>query len=182
MAPADAGNPSVNYNQMFQLGRVATWLNTYSHRSEQFRPQGFRDEQWAYAALPLPPGGRQANWGGSHAFGIPVLARNPEAGWAWLEHFSLRENDLRFAVHYDRVPIRRETATSDEFIRGDEFLAHQSEQAWYRRFLPAVPGLSDILPIWNRRYQACSDWCARNSSPRMNSSEVAVSRRIGTRS
>jgi hypothetical protein len=31
--------------------------------------------------------------------------------------------------------------------RGDAFLAHQTEQAWHRRFFPAVPGLSDILPI-----------------------------------
>lgn len=148
---ASAGNPVAgDYNANFQQGRVGMFLNTYSHRSEQFRRQGFRDDQWDYTAVPLPPAGRQANWGGSHAMAIPTLAKNPEAGWAWLEHFSLFENDLRFAIHYDRVPLRRETATAEAYLRGDAFLMHQSEAAWNRRFLPAVPGLSDILPIWNR--------------------------------
>lgn len=148
---ATAGNPTAgDYNQIFQLGKLAIYLNTYSHRSEQFRRQGFLDEQWDYAAVPLPPGERVVNWGGSHAFAIPRLAKNPDAGWAWLEHFSRPENDLRFSVHYDRVPIHRETAASEAYLKGDAFLAHQSEQAWYRRFLPAVPGLTDILPIWNR--------------------------------
>lgn len=150
-AEAVAGNPSAgDYNAMFQRGAVATYLNTYSHRSEQFRRQGFQDDNWDFTAVPVPPAGRSVNWGGSHAFGIPSLAKNPEAGWAWLEHFSLLENDLKFATRYDRVPLRRETAISDAYLRGDPFLAHQSEQAWGRRFLPAVPGLSDILPIWNR--------------------------------
>jgi ABC-type glycerol-3-phosphate transport system substrate-binding protein len=148
---ASAGNPVAgDYNRMFQLGKVATWVNTYAHRTEQFRPQGFSDENWDYTTLPLPPGGRVVNWGGSHAFSIPLLAKNPDAGWAWLEHFSLFENDLRFALRYDRVPIRRSTASSDEYLRGDPFLAHQIEQIWYRVFLPAVPGMAEILPIWNR--------------------------------
>ena len=148
---ATAGNPSAgDYLAAFERGAVATYLNTYSTRSEQLRQHGVRDDQWDFAPIPLPPVGRNVNWGGSHAFGITTLAKNPEAGWAWLEHFSQPENDLKFAIRYDRIPMRPSTATSDAYLRGDPFLAHQSEQAWYRRFLPAVPGLSDILPIWNR--------------------------------
>ena len=148
---AASGNPSAgDYLSGFERGLVSTFLNTYSTRSEQMRPQGFMDDQWDFAGIPLPPLGRQVNWGGSHAFAITALAKNPDAGWAWLEHFSLPENDLAFAVHYDRIPMRPATAASDDYLRGDPFLAHQVEQAWYRRFLPAVPGLSEILPIWNR--------------------------------
>lgn len=147
-APTGAGYNA--YNALFQQGKVAIFVGTYSHRSEQFRPQGFSDDNWDFMTFPLPPIGRQANWGGSHALGIPALAKNPEAGWAFIEHFSLEENDLRFCVAFDRVPIRPATAASDEYIRGDPFLAHQSEQAWYRRFFPGIPGVLNILPFWNR--------------------------------
>jgi ABC-type glycerol-3-phosphate transport system substrate-binding protein len=141
-----AGQPSgANYNTMFQQGKVGIYVNTYSHRSEQFRPQGFADESWDYAALPLPPGGRLVNWGGSHAFGIPALAKHPEAAWAWLEHFSLPQNDIEFATRFDRVPVRRESSTAAEYLKGDPFLEHQIEQAWGRRFFPALPGILDLL-------------------------------------
>lgn len=146
----NSGNPTAgNYVQLFEQGRMGIYVNTFSTRSEQFRQHGFQDTQWDFAPYPLPPNGRPVNYGGSHALAIPAVAKNKDAGWAFLEHFALQENDLEFATRYDRVPVRRATSGSEAFHRNDPFLKLQHEVAAGRKFLTAVPGALELAAFWN---------------------------------
>ena len=156
VAPADAGNPSVNYNQMFQLGRVATWLKTLAPQRESAR-RASGTSSGHFTGAPPAAGGAPADWAGAH-LRHPYASQEPRGG--------LGVAGALLAAG-ERSPVRHPLRPRADPARdGDLGRVHPRrrvpgapvEQAWYPRFLPAVPGLSDILPLgtapWSRSTRA----------------------------
>jgi ABC-type glycerol-3-phosphate transport system substrate-binding protein len=100
---------------------------------------------WSY---PLPDkGGVVANYGGCHAFPVAKGSKNPDAAWQFIEHVTNNENNIKFAVRFDRVPIRESSTTSTAYTQGDKGRALQAQEMKKRRFVLEVPGGNELLPF-----------------------------------
>jgi ABC-type glycerol-3-phosphate transport system substrate-binding protein len=154
---ANGSNPqspqSANYNNLFINGNVGTFMNTFSTRNEIFK----RDApslEFGWMDVPIPAGGKAANYGGGHAFSVPSLAKNKDAGWAFLEHFSLPENNTQWATRWDRVPMRKSVANSPTFHMNDPFLKDMVSLIPNRKFILAAPYSQATLGFYGQYINA----------------------------
>jgi ABC-type glycerol-3-phosphate transport system substrate-binding protein len=133
-----------HYTQLFMDNNVTHLYATYAERAQVFQ----RDApslEYAFATYPLPPNGRRANYGGGHTFPIARGAKNPDTAWAFLEHLSSDEQNLKFADRYDRIPIRISTTRSERYHRNDPFRRLAVEEMPGRRFVISAPGGAEAL-------------------------------------
>jgi multiple sugar transport system substrate-binding protein len=100
--------------------------------------------QWSYAPWPLPKGGKRANHGGSPSAAITTGSKSPEATWRFMEFLCEEPQNLRFAIRYDRIPVRIKTAESAAFQQNDPFLKVSVEEMRYRKWQISAPGGSEI--------------------------------------
>jgi ABC-type glycerol-3-phosphate transport system substrate-binding protein len=105
--------------------------------------------QYTVSAAPIPPGGRRASVGGCHSFCITRQSRAPEGAWRFLETLSSEANSLRFALEYNRIPIRVATARSAAFHQNDPIKKLAGEQMEYRRWLIPAPGGTEAAALYN---------------------------------
>jgi hypothetical protein len=139
-----ANNPNIpwfgNHITLSANNKVGIFLATFSDRNEVLL-KNWPQFEWTYGSFPIPDGGsRDANYGGSHGLVIPTIAKNRDAAWAWIEFVTSPENNLRFAQRYDRVPVRKSTANSEAFLKGDPFLRLMIDQV-DRPVRPGRPAL-----------------------------------------
>lgn len=99
---------------------------------------------------PIPKGGKRANFGGAHSFVISAQSKVPFAAWTVLENLSSEENNLKFAVFYNRIPIRVKTAQGMAFHKNDPRLKLAVEEMQNRRGPIAAPGGSDTTALLNQ--------------------------------
>jgi ABC-type glycerol-3-phosphate transport system substrate-binding protein len=144
---ANGSNPqtpnAADYNTLFINGNVGTMMQTFSNRNEILRKNAPTLE-FGWMDVPIPAGGKHANYGGGHAFAIPALGKNKDAGWAFLEHFSANEQNTAFATRFDRVPMRKTVANSPAFLRNDPFLKDMVAFIPSRKFVLVAPYTSAI--------------------------------------
>lgn len=133
-----------HYTQLFMDNSVTHLYATYAERAQVFQRDA-PNLEFAFATYPLPPNGRRANYGGGHTFPIAKGARNPDAAWAFLEHLSSDEQNLKFADRYDRIPIRISTTRSERYHRNDPFRRLAVEEMPGRRFVISAPGGAEAL-------------------------------------
>ncbi|MGH2353684.1 MAG: ABC transporter substrate-binding protein, partial [Chloroflexota bacterium] len=120
---------------------------TLSERGEQFK-QKAPTMKFTVSSYPLPDkGGTVANYGGCHDFPIAQGSKNPEVAWLFIEHVTNDENNIKFAVENDRVPIRESSTTSQAYIQGDKARSLQAQEMKKRRFVIAAPGGAELLPL-----------------------------------
>ena len=120
---------------------------TLSERGEQFK-QKAPQMRFNVSSYPLPDrGGTVANYGGCHTLPIAKGSKNQEATWLFIEHVTNNENNIKFAVENDRVPIRESSTTSQAYIQGDKARALQAQEMKKRRFVMAAPGGAELLPL-----------------------------------
>ena len=106
-----------------------------------------KDLQFGFTAWPLPKGGKRANYGGCHSFCVTTQSKSPDAAWRFLEFLSGEDQNLRFAIRYDRIPIRVKTAQSNAFIQNDPFLKLSVDEMNYRKFNIPAPGGTEIATL-----------------------------------
>jgi multiple sugar transport system substrate-binding protein len=151
---ANGSNPqtpqTADYNALFINGNVGTMMQTFANRNEILKKNA-PDLEFGWMDVPIPAGGKHANYGGGHAFGIPTLSKNKDAGWAFLEHFSSPEQNTRFASRFDRVPMRKSVANSPAFLQNDPFLKEMVSLIPYRKFVLVAPYTSAISG-WYAQY------------------------------
>ena len=99
---------------------------------------------------PIPRGGKRANIGGAHAFCISAQTKAPAGAWAVLENLSSEENNLKFAVFYNRIPIRVKTAQSAAFHKNDTRLKLAVEEMDNRKSGLTAPGGAEATPVINQ--------------------------------
>lgn len=130
------------------MGGGATYYHaTLSERGEQFKIKA-PDMRFTIASYPLPDrGGVVANYGGCHAFPIAKGSKNPEAAWLFIEHVTNNDNNIKFSVRFDRVPLRESSTTSPAYIQGDKGRSLQVQEMKKRRFVLEVPGGGELLPL-----------------------------------
>lgn len=120
---------------------------TLSERGEQFK-QKAPQMQFTVSSYPLPDkGGTVANYGGCHTLPIAKGSKNQDATWLFIEHVTNNENNIKFAVFNDRVPIRESSTTSAAYTQGDKARSLQAQEMKKRRFVIAAPGGAEILPL-----------------------------------
>ena len=120
---------------------------TLSERGEQFK-QKAPTMRFNVSSYPLPDkGGTVANYGGCHALPIAKGSKNQDATWQFIEFVTNNENNIKFAVFNDRVPIRESSTNSQAYIQGDKARALQAQEMKKRRFVIAAPGGAEILPF-----------------------------------
>ncbi|MBI3973228.1 MAG: extracellular solute-binding protein [Chloroflexi bacterium] len=124
-------------------GVTGYYFATFSSRKEPVM-LAVPDFRFGFAPWPLPKGGRRANYGGCHAFCITTQAKMPDAAWQFLEFLADEDHNLRFALRYDRIPIRVKTAQSAAYHHNDPFLKLAVEEMRYRRFQVPAPGGTEI--------------------------------------
>ena len=61
-----------------------------------------------------------------------------------LEHITNPENNIKFAVRFDRVPIRESSGNSPAYLQGDRGRKVQIDSMKRRRFVITAPGGNDI--------------------------------------
>ncbi|MGH2354951.1 MAG: extracellular solute-binding protein [Chloroflexota bacterium] len=135
-----------NTNQQFVNGNTGYYFATFTER----KAKQFTDVpalKFGFTPWPLPRNGRRANYGGCHTFCITTQSKAPDAAWKLLEHLADEPNNLRFAVRFDRIPIRIKTAESQAYQQGDPFLKLAVEEMKYRRFVIPAPGGSEITGL-----------------------------------
>ena len=144
---ANGSNPATpqtaDYNTLFINGSVGTMLQTFSNRNEVLKKNA-PTLDFGWMDVPIPAGGKHANYGGGHSFGIPTLGKNKDAGWAFLEHFSATEQNTKFATRFDRVPMRKSVANSPAFLKNDPFLKDMVAFIPSRKFVLVAPYTSAI--------------------------------------
>jgi multiple sugar transport system substrate-binding protein len=133
--------------QIFMEGGFTFLHATLSERGEQFKIKT-PTLKFNIASYPLPDkGGTVANYGGCHALPIAKGSKNPEVTWQFIEHVTNNENNIKFALRFDRVPIRESSTNSPAYIQGDKGRALQAQEMKKRRFVIAAPGGNDLLPL-----------------------------------
>jgi multiple sugar transport system substrate-binding protein len=139
--------PDLNGYTVFMAGGAAYYHATLSERGEQFAIKA-PTMKFTISSYPLPDkGGVVANYGGCHAFPISKGSKNPEAAWLFIEHVTSNDQNIKFAVRFDRVPIRESSTTSPAYIQGDKGRSLQAQEMKKRRFVLEVPGGNELLPL-----------------------------------
>jgi len=133
-------------NIQFVNGSQAYTYSTYDTRQGPEFKQA-PTLKFNFAPWPLPPNGRRATYGGCHTFCITSQSKSPDAAWALMEFLADDSNNLRFAVRFDRIPIRIKTAQSVDYHRNDPFLKLAADDMQYRRFVIPAPGGTEILTL-----------------------------------
>ena len=132
---------------LFMAGGATFYHATLSERGEQFKVKT-PTMQYNIYSYPLPDkGGVVANYGGCHTFPISKGSKNPEATWLFIEHVTNNDNNIKFAVRFDRVPIRESSTTSPAYIQGDKGRSLQAQEMKKRRFVLEVPGGNELLAL-----------------------------------
>jgi ABC-type glycerol-3-phosphate transport system substrate-binding protein len=130
----------------FVNGRTGYSFEAFSSRKEAVFLSA-KDLQFGFAAWPQPKGGKRANYGGCHSFCVTAQSKSPDAAWRFLEFLSGEDPNLRFAIRYDRIPIRAKTAQSSAFIQNDPFLKLSVDEMNYRKFNIPAPGGTEIASL-----------------------------------
>jgi multiple sugar transport system substrate-binding protein len=139
--------PDQNGYTLFMAGGATYYHATLSERGEQFAIKA-PTMRYTISSYPLPDkGGVVANYGGCHAFPISKGSKNPEAAWLFIEHVTSNDQNIKFAVRFDRVPIRESTTASPAYIQGDKGRSLQAQEMKKRRFVLEVPGGNELLPL-----------------------------------
>jgi multiple sugar transport system substrate-binding protein len=130
-------------NQLFATDLMGNYYATNAERAESF-PKFKANPQFGYTTYPLPPNGRRVTFGGVHTFVMPTTAKQRDGAWLFLEALLSKQNNLKFALRYDRVPVRQSVAFSDQYIQGDPFRKLVGEEMPGRKWLIAAPGGGDM--------------------------------------
>jgi multiple sugar transport system substrate-binding protein len=130
-------------NQLFATDLMGNYYATNAERAESF-PKFKANPQFGYTTYPLPPNGRRVTFGGVHTFVLPKTAKQADGAWLFLEALLSKQNNLKFALRYDRVPVRQSVAYSDQYIQGDPFRKLVGEEMPGRKWLIAAPGAGDM--------------------------------------
>jgi multiple sugar transport system substrate-binding protein len=137
-------------NQLFATDLMGLYYATNAERAESF-PKFKASPDFGYTTYPLPPGGRRVTFGGVHTFVLPKGAKLPDGAWLFLEALLSKQNNLKFSLRYDRVPVRQSVAYSAQYIQGDPFRKLVGEEMPGRHWLIAAPGAggmrSDIIGV-----------------------------------
>jgi multiple sugar transport system substrate-binding protein len=136
-----------NGEQIFMEGGFTFLHATLSERSEQFKIKT-PNLSFNISSYPLPDkGGAVANYGGCHTLCIAKGGKNPDVTWQFIEYVTNNENNIKFALRFDRVPIRESSTASPAYIQGDKGRGLQAQEMKKRRFVIAAPGGNDMLPL-----------------------------------
>src|SRR6185503_1349832 len=134
-----------------------TIMQTFAHRNEVLKKDA-PGLDFGWMDVPIPKGGKRANYGGGHAFALPTLSKNRDAGFAFLEHFTLPEMNTPFATRWDRVPIRKSVANSQAFQKGDPFLKDMVSRIPDRKFVLTSPySQTTVSALYNQYINAVLD-------------------------
>ncbi|MCY4437272.1 MAG: extracellular solute-binding protein [Chloroflexi bacterium] len=136
------------YFQPFFQGVVGNMHLTNSERATQIWPNS-PDFEFSFGPYPVPEGGRQAGYGGCHTWFLTVDSPDPEKGWKFLEHFGSAGVNVRWAQHFDRLPIRADVANDEEYHQGDEFVLFAANMMQHRKFVIPLPGAPQVLSFVN---------------------------------
>lgn len=123
----------------------------YATHAERKNPD-FRNNpslQFGFADWPLPKGGKRANYGGDPSIALTAGSKAPAAAWRFLEFLTEERQSLRFAIRYDRIPIRIKTAESPAYHQNDPFLKLAMEGMRGRKWHIGAPGGADIVGMHN---------------------------------
>jgi ABC-type glycerol-3-phosphate transport system substrate-binding protein len=119
---------------------------TLSERGERFNIQA-PSMRYTISTYPVPDdGGVVANYAGSPTLSIAKSSKSPDVAWLFLENLTSEENNLKFALRFDRVPIRESTTNSSAYIGDDKAKALQAQEMKKRRFVISAPGGLEMLP------------------------------------
>ena len=136
--------PSPGGAALFMAGATTYYYATLSERSQNFKVS-MPDLRFNVAIHPLPDeGGTPSTYGGCHSLPISGGSKNPDVTWMVLEHLTNNDNNIKFAVRFDRVPIRKSSSTSQAYLQGDRGRAAQIDSMKRRRFVITAPGGNDI--------------------------------------
>ena len=139
--------PDTNGYTLFMANGATYYHATLSERGEQFAVKA-PQMKFTLASYPLPDtGGTVANYGGCHTLPISKGSKNPDVMWMVLEHWTSNENNIKFDLRYDRVPIRESSTNSTAYIQGDPGRALQAQEMKRRRFQFAAPGRPERTPF-----------------------------------
>lgn len=139
--------PNTNGYTLFMAGGGTYYHATLSERGEQFAVHA-PTMKYVLSSYPLPDkGGTVANYGGCHVFPIAKGSKNPDVMWTFLEHITTNENNIKFSLRFDRVPIRESSTTSQAYIQGDAGRALQAQEMKRRRFQFSAPGRPERAPF-----------------------------------
>ncbi len=136
------------YFQPFFQGVVGNMHLTNSERAGQILPNQ-PDFEFSYGPYPIPEGGKQAGYGGCHTWFITVDSAQPDKAWLFMEHFGSRDVNIRWALHFDRLPIRSDVANSEEYHQGDDFVRFSANMMQHRNFVIPLPGAPSVLRYVN---------------------------------
>jgi multiple sugar transport system substrate-binding protein len=139
--------PDTNGYTLFMAGGSTFYHATLSERGEQFKVKAPQMTYNLYS-YPLPDkGGSVANYGGCHCYAIARGSKAPDVMFTAIEWFTRNDNNIKFALRYDRVPIRESSTSSKDYIGGDKGRGLQAQEMKRRRFVIAAPGGTEMLPF-----------------------------------
>jgi multiple sugar transport system substrate-binding protein len=99
----------------FAQGRCAMVWAAHSQHAISFSKVPNLDVGFSH--WPTPPSNARSNYMGGWSLVIPKLAKNPDAGFAYLDHLSNDDAQIRWADEWNTVPSTKAPASSDKYIQ-----------------------------------------------------------------
>ena len=135
-----------NARAHFYASRLANLYDTGSIRFESIAKEA-PDLEYHWGHWPKPADGFNRTYGGCHTWVSPVGSTQKDLGWTFMEHFGVEDVNIRWAKHFDRLPIRVDTSYDERYHEGDPFVIHQVDVMEGRRFVVSAPGANEMLGI-----------------------------------
>ena len=133
------------------------------------------------ARIPCLKAARQAGYGGCHTWFITVDSAQPDKAWLFMEHFGSRDVNIRWALHFDRLPIRSDVADSEEYHQGDDFVRFSANMMQHRKFVIPLPGAPSGAAV-SLTASFRTLWPATAPSPKPSRKPTSRSRSFSTTS
>jgi ABC-type glycerol-3-phosphate transport system substrate-binding protein len=99
----------------FAQGKTAMVWAAHSQYAITFSKVPNLDVGFSY--WPTPANNARSNYMGGWSLVIPKLAKNPDAAFAYLDHLSNDDAQVRWADEWNTVPSTKSAAASDKYVQ-----------------------------------------------------------------
>jgi multiple sugar transport system substrate-binding protein len=101
--------------------------------------------RYGVGTIPLPKNGKRTTYQGGLTFAVPAGARQPAAGFALVEFYHQKDNQIAWAVDLGLIPVAKSVATSQEFLGKLPEIKPFVDEMPYGRWVPVTPGNTEML-------------------------------------
>jgi multiple sugar transport system substrate-binding protein len=137
--------PPGGFADAFTMGRMAMTLAV--NTTIRVYRQGAPDLKWEIHRLPVPAGGKPANYAGGWTLVLPKNARRAEGAWTFMEYMLGKDTQLMWGEGVEAIPARMDVARSTAFLKDDVSRKVSVEELPGAKWVPTFPYAGEFLDV-----------------------------------